>query len=387
MDNIPEGFFFAAAAAEIKYSKRDDIALIYCPEGADVSAVFTKNSVKAAPVIYSSEILKKNEKVKAIFINSGNANACTGNEGIKHCYLLSEELKKLLASNGNILITSTGVIGVKLPVDKIISKLPELIENLSRESISKVAKAIMTTDTFPKIYSFYSSSGDFSICGIAKGAGMINPNMATMLAFILTDAFVDKAEMDAILSEINEKTFNSICVDGDTSTNDSVLLMSSSIKKDIDMLEFKAGLEKVMKNLAKMIVKDGEGATKFIKFHIKGGRDRFQCKKIGEALSKSLLVKTAFFGGDPNWGRIICTIGYADGEISPENIDIYFGDYIVVKDGMEAKEFKEQEIAEYLTNNDELSVTINLNLGNSSWVYYTCDLSYEYVKINAEYRT
>jgi len=383
---IPEGFLFSSANAGIKYENRDDLALIYCGEGAKVCGVFTKNKVKAAPVKYSQKILESGfSKIKALLINSGNANACTGAKGLKDCYEISEKLSEFTHCNSkNILIASTGVIGVELPVKKITDKFPELTKSLSVNNLENVAKAIMTTDTFPKIFSVRN---DFTICGIAKGAGMINPNMATMLAFILTDADIEYEVMQKILRKINGKTFNSICVDGDTSTNDTVLLLSSGLKKNVNIEKFSDGLYEVMLNLAKMIVRDGEGATKLIKITVKGGVSSEQCKKICDALSKSLLVKTAFFGADPNWGRIICANGYSDTDIIPEKIDIFFGNYPVVERGMEAPEFSEKEISNYLADNNEINVTINLNSGNFSHECYTCDLTYEYVKINSEYRT
>ena len=383
---IPEGFTFSSVSAGIKYKDRDDLALIFSETGASVCGVFTKNRVKAAPVVYSKEMLEKNRnKFNAILINSGNANACTGDKGLKDCFTLSEKLSQNLnVESRNILLASTGVIGVTLPVGKISDKFPELIRSLKKESVHKVASAIMTTDTFPKIFSI---KDDFTICGIAKGAGMINPDMATMLCFILTDADIEKDKLKSMLSDITEKTFNSICVDGDTSTNDSVFLMSSSVIKDVDYDKFYNNLYNVMLALAKMIVKDGEGATKLIKITVAGGTSLLQCKNICKALSKSLLVKTAFFGNDPNWGRIICAVGYSDKNVIPEKIDIFYDKYQIVKNGMEDKSFSEKEIVRYLEKNNEINLKIDLKLGDFSYDYYTCDLSYEYVKINAEYRT
>jgi glutamate N-acetyltransferase/amino-acid N-acetyltransferase len=385
---LPEGFKLAVASAEIKYKGRDDVGLIYCPKGADVSALFTKNVVKAAPVLYSQNILQKNNKIYALLVNSGNANACTGEQGSSDCIYLSDEVKKALnIKKGEVLLASTGVIGVRLPVTKISDKLSYLVKNLSSDPllIEKFAESIITTDTFKKIYSI--KKDNFSICGIAKGAGMINPNMATMLCFILTDAYIPENHLSSMLHRNNERTFNSICVDGDTSTNDSVFLLSSGVNEVDNLEEFESSLYEVMLNLAKMIVKDGEGATKFIKILIKNGLNQEQCKKIAESISKSLLVKTAFFGGDPNWGRLICAIGYSDETVDPQKIDIYFGEFKIVSNCIEAEGFKEEIVAEYLKNNHEITVTIDLKLGKSSWEYYTCDLTYDYVKINSEYRT
>ncbi len=385
--DIPKGFLFSSTEANIKYSNRDDLALILCKDGAKAAGIFTTNSVKAAPVLYSKNILEQNNlSVKAILVNSGNANACTGEKGIEACNVISEKLAELLGiKKGEVLLASTGVIGVQLDIKKIIDNLDTLIGSLSNDKISNVASAIMTTDTFPKMYSVREN--DFTICGIAKGAGMINPNMATMLGFILTDADIESSALSSILREINEKTFNAICVDNDTSTNDTVFLLSSGKNKNIDFDKLYEKLYEVMLNLAKMIVKDGEGATKLLKVTVKGGLSEIQCKNICKGIANSLLVKTAFFGADPNWGRIICAVGYSDESVKQEKIDIFFDNYQIVKNGLESETFSEKEVSDYIMKNDEINIIVDLNLGEHSFEYYTCDISYDYVKINAEYRT
>ncbi len=386
MTNIPEGFKFSAVSAEIKYKNRNDLALISFLEGANVAAVFTKNKVKAAPVIYCQNLLSEKNFFKSIVINSGNANACTGKQGVKNCQIICKNIAdKLNINNNEVLISSTGVIGVQLPVEKFIKKTDLLINRLNRNNIEDMAKAIMTTDKFHKIFSI--KNNNYTICGIAKGAGMINPDMATMLAFILTDANIEINTMKSILNKTVNKTFNSITVDGDMSTNDSVFFISTGIKKEIDINSFENDFYKVCLNLSKMIVMDGEGATKLVKIVVKNGKSNLECKKISESIANSLLVKTALFGGDPNWGRIIAAIGYSDVNIEPEKIDIYFGKYKVMEKGLEAKDFLEDKCANYLQNNKEIEIIVDLNIGDKSWIYFTCDISYEYVKINAEYRT
>ncbi len=379
-------FYFSTAQANIKYANRDDVALIFSDKPFLASGVFTKNRVKAAPVIYCKDLLEKRRYFRALLINSGNANACTGKDGLKNCRTISEELAKSLnIDKDEVLLASTGVIGVQLPAQKIISTFDDLKKQLSPHNLEKVAKAIMTTDSYQKI-SLYNGE-DFNIAGIAKGAGMINPNMATMLSFIFTDAELEEKVSSKILKKVTEKTFNSICVDGDTSTNDSLFLLSSQSKSGVKKEYFKEKFTDICLNLAKLIVKDGEGATKLIKISINNGKSIGQCKLIGETIAKSPLVKTAFFGGDPNWGRIICAVGYSNADIDPEKIDIYFDKMKIVDNGVEAPNFSEKEAAQYLKNSSDISLSIDLKIGRKNWEYYTCDLSYEYVKINADYRT
>ncbi len=386
MHYIPEGFLFSSANAKIKYENRNDVGLIYCPNGVKVSAVFTKNKIKAAPVLYSQNLLKNKSNFKAIIINSGNANACTGEQGVENCKIICSNIaKKLKIHEHDVLISSTGVIGVPLPVKNFLNISEPLIKNLTKEEFINVAKAIMTTDTIHKIYSV--KKDNFTIFGFAKGAGMINPDMATMLAFILTDADIDKNLMDDILKRVVDKTFNSITVDGDMSTNDSVFLMSNRLKKNINIDEFEKSLYEVALNLAQMIVRDGEGATKFVKILVRNGTSEKQCKNIAKSVANSLLVKTAIFGGDPNWGRIIAAVGYSGENFISEKLDIYFGDYKIVENGAESENFSEKRCAQYLKKNKDINIIIDLNEDDKNWEYYTCDITYDYVKINAEYRT
>ncbi len=376
-------FKFASVEAGIKYKDRDDLAIVYSDTPFFVKAVFTKNKFKAAPVRFCIDSLKKNEKFNAIIVNSGNANACTGVQGLLDCEIIAKKVKHEFNIKNGILIASTGVIGVKLPVEKIEKKIPELKYKLSEKNFKDFANAIMTTDTAPKIVEY---DKDFKIIGIAKGAGMIHPNMATMLAFIFTNAKIDLDKVDKVFKKIIERTFNSISVDGDTSTNDSVFL-SILPEKEVNINDFENALFFVCNELAKKIVKDGEGATKFIEINVINGKSEYACKRIAETIAKSPLVKTAFFGNDPNWGRIICAIGYSGVEFNEEKIKLMIGDYLVFENSIEAKEFSEEKVFNYLKDNNEIKVTIDLNEGDCFWKYYTCDLTYDYVRINAEYRT
>lgn len=377
-------FSFASVNAEIKYKDRDDLAIVYSEKPFFVKAVFTKNKFRAAPVNFCIDRLKKNKKFNAIIVNSGNANACTGKQGYLDCELIERKLKEEFQIENGILIASTGVIGVRLPLEKICKKISILKKNLSSENYEDFAKAIMTTDTVPKIVEY--KNGKFRIFGIAKGAGMIHPNMATMLAFIFTNANIELKKIDKAFKDVIDRTFNSISVDGDTSTNDSVFL-SILPEEDVEFNEFINGLRYVCENLAKKIVEDGEGSTKFIEINVINGNNKEKCKQIAETIAKSPLVKTAFFGNDPNWGRIICAVGYSNVNFNPENIILTIGQHKVFENGMESPEFSEEKVYEYLKNNRNVSLTVNLNEGKASWKYYTCDFSYEYVKINAEYRT
>ncbi len=376
-------FKFASAEAGIKYKNRDDVAIVYSEKPFYVKAVFTKNRFRAAPVEFCADRLEKFSKFNAIIVNSGNANACTGQQGLKDCLEIEQAVKEHFNIENGVLIASTGVIGVNLPVNKIVQKLPNLKKNLDEKNYEKFAKAIMTTDTVHKVVHY---SKNFNMLGIAKGAGMIHPNMATMLAFIFTDAKVNLKKIDKIFKKVIDKTFNSISVDGDTSTNDSVFL-SVLPENPVDTEELENALFYVCNTLAQKIVKDGEGATKFIEINVINGKTERDCRKIAETVSKSPLVKTAFFGNDPNWGRIICAIGYSGADFIPEKVELKIGEYKVFENGKEFPEFSEEKIFNYLKNNSEITLTINLNSGNFSWKYYTCDLTYDYVKINAEYRT
>jgi len=380
-----KGFLASGVYSGIKEEKRPDLGLIYSKKKAICSALFTKNRVKAAPIIVSKMHLEKSSGyARAIVVNSGNANACTGKEGIDDAIKITDTLAKRLGiSKEEVLISSTGIIGKRLDIGKISRSIPDLIRGLSEDGIMDFANAIMTTDTFPKISTFRGDG--YKIVGIAKGAGMIMPNMATMLCFILTDLKIDPERLNSILKEVADRTFNRITVDGDTSTNDTLILMANgaSEKEDIDGL--RNGLFKVCSDLSRMIVKDGEGASKIVEIIVKGAKSPFDAESAAREIANSLLVKTAIFGGDPNWGRIMAALGRSEAEFDPENVDIWIEDVKIVSSGkgIEGRE----EIAAERMKKDEFKIVIDLKNGNFQERILTCDLTYDYIRINAEYRT
>ncbi|ADG13047.1 arginine biosynthesis bifunctional protein ArgJ [Methanocaldococcus infernus ME] len=371
------------------------VSIIYSEVPALVSATFTKNRVKAHPVILCQELLKKKEKFRAIVVNSGNAN-CYTNGGMEDAKKMQEIVSKLLnIEKEDILVASTGVIGRKMPMDIIEDRIKKAYERLKRgNNLEETAKAIMTTDTFPKYV--VKKVGDVNIVGIAKGAGMIHPNMATMLCFVLTDVKIEKDELDNLLKEMVEKTFNRISVDGDTSTNDSVFIMANGLSninyKEIKE-EFDNALFEVFDTLARMIVKDGEGASKFMEVIVKGAKSKEDAEKACKSVINSLLVKTAVFGGDPNWGRILAAVGYSGADFNPEEIDIILKsgeeEVYLVKDGNVLADEGSEELkkAEKLMKNKEITFIIDLKAGTFEDKAYGCDLTYEYVRINSEYTT
>ncbi len=376
------GVGFGGIKETKKEIKRPDLLVITTREPSEFAAVFTTNEVKAAPVKVSMEV---KGKISGIVANSGNANACTGEEGIKDALQMCS-LTSQLTGKGRFLVASTGVIGVPLPMEKVRKGITEAVKNLGKAEGEKPARAIMTTDTFPKL-AFCEGSG-FVVGGIAKGAGMIDPSMATMLSFIATDAKVEKELLERALREVNETTFNAITVDGDMSTNDCVILISTGLGREIreeSYQEFKEVLKEVMSSLAYQIVKDGEGATKVARIRVRGARSREQAREIARKIALSPLVKTALFGCDPNWGRIIAAAGAARKGIVEEKLELYIGNFLLFK-GKKA-DFKEEEVSLYMRNSKEIEITLNLNLGKEEFTYLTCDLTYDYVRINAEYRT
>ncbi|WP_456472586.1 bifunctional ornithine acetyltransferase/N-acetylglutamate synthase [Methanocaldococcus sp.] len=371
------------------------VAIIYSEVPAVTSAVFTKNRVKAYPVILCQNLLKKKDRFRAIVVNSGNAN-CYTNNGMEDAIKMQEIVSSLLNINkDDVLVASTGVIGRKMPMDIIEDRIKKAYSKLKEgNSLEDTAKAIMTTDTFPKFIE--KKVGEVKIIGIAKGAGMIHPNMATMLAFILTDVAIEKKDLDKLLKECVDKTFNRISVDGDTSTNDSVFVMANGLSdvkyKDIKEKFDRAFLE-VLNHLAKMIVKDGEGATKVMEVIVKGAKSKEDGTKACKAVINSLLVKTALFGGDPNWGRILAAVGYSGADFNPEVVDIALESngksVYLVKDGKVLADEGSEELkkAEEIMKNDEVKIIIDLKIGEFEDKAYGCDLSYEYVRINSEYTT
>jgi glutamate N-acetyltransferase/amino-acid N-acetyltransferase len=392
-----KGIRLSASSANIYRKKRDDIALIEITDGSVTSAAFTQNHFCAAPVQISKNHLSKS-KPRYCLINAGNANAGTGEDGLSNSKAICRELAKITNCNENeILPFSTGVIGEDLPVEKINKVLPQLVKNLSEDCWVNVAKSIMTTDTIPKAVSSQISiaNSTVSITGIAKGAGMIKPDMATMLSFVATDANITKDALDKIRDHALFKSFNRITIDGDTSTNDSFLLISTcAIDAPIidkkDSKEFKIlenEIIKVCRELAQAIVRDGEGATKFISIQVDEGIDSSECLSVAYKVAESLLVKTAFTASDPNWGRIIAAIGNSNiRDLDIHKIDVYIDDICIVNNGERSKTYSEDKGKKVMRQN-EIILRINLRRGTFSEEIWTTDLSYEYIKINAEYRS
>lgn len=390
-----KGFKFSAVEAAIKKPGRKDLAMIISEKTATACAVFTTNAVKAAPVLVSAEHIK-NGMAQALIVNSGNANACTGEQGMaaarETVHLVA---RKLGISVEEIQVSSTGVIGVQMPMDRVRAAIPDLIEGLSSGTLNNVAEAIMTTDTFPKMEVRSGQAGgiSYTVAGIAKGAGMIMPNMATMLAFIITDAKVDPAVLEKSFRCAVDTSFNAITVDGDTSTNDTCLIMANAMAENPvisagspEAEKFELLLHDVLLALAKKIVKDGEGATKFVEIRITGAKSDADAKRAALSIANSCLVKTAFFGQDANWGRIFAAVGYSGAEIDPSQLSLRFDDVCMAQKGVFAGGNSEALGTEVLRKS-EFTVTVDLGLGNSSATVYTSDLSHEYVSINADYRT
>ena len=377
-----DGIYASGVNAGFKKSGFD-LGFIRSDDEMRVAYLFTTNRFQAAPLKY---VLKKGVKTTNFLLaNSKNANAMTGEEGIKDIEEILDYLGKKTEVK-NPIMSSTGVIGVRIDKDKIKNGIEKF--DFNEKNSNKFAKAIMTTDSFEKEIAFEVEGdfGKFKIGGVAKGAGMINPQMATMLCFITTDADIPESEMKDILNEVNEHSFNAISVDGDTSTNDSVFLMTTS-KASYDKEAFKEALRQVMLKLATDIVRDGEGATKLVAFNVKGAKNKEEAKKAAKALTNSLLMKTAIFGEDPNWGRIASTIGASGVECSENSIIIKIGDVTLYEKGKILMTSEIEEKAHKVMKKDSFSISVDLGIGDGEFTAYGCDLSYEYVKINAEYRT
>jgi glutamate N-acetyltransferase/amino-acid N-acetyltransferase len=387
------GFRASSVIAGLRKVKTPDMVLIFSDKQATAAGVFTTNKVKAAPVLLNMERIKRG-KARAIIANAGNANACTGDKGLENARLTAELAAKALRIRPEeILVASTGVIGAQLDMDKVGRAIPSLAKGLSSDGIVAAAEAIMTTDSFSKISSFNGKAQDipYRIIGIAKGAGMIMPNMATMLCFIVSDISIRPSELKNALSSSVEKTFNRITVDGDTSTNDTVLILANGmagngVLKAEDYKVFNNGLLQVMDELSSMIIKDGEGATKLVYVKVKGAATEKDAITAARAVSNSSLVKTAFYGQDPNWGRIMAALGRAGIRFKEEEVDIWIDDIKIVNGGLGFGAKQEKKAAEKMKNR-EFSLTIDLGLGNHEDQVITCDLTHEYISINADYRT
>jgi glutamate N-acetyltransferase / amino-acid N-acetyltransferase len=390
-----QGFFFSGISAGIKKDGKRDLGLIYSEVPAQVAGLFTTNAVKAAPVQLDMERIKKG-LCQAVIVNSGNANACTGSQGLRDAKRVSSSVAKKLGINEQLVFpSSTGVIGNPLPMKKIEEGIPELIDHLSPEGWMNTVEAMMTTDTFPKIEvaTCRINGKQVKLCGMIKGSGMIRPNLATMLSFLVTDAHIKAPLLRRMLEKIAEESYNRITIDGETSTNDTVLLLANGkaghpplSRMDRDGEAFQSVLLEVCQNLAESLVKDGEGATKFIEILIRGARNKEEAKRAAYAIAHSPLVKTAFFGEDANWGRILCALGHCGVRIDPNRIDVFFDKAPIVKNGM-GKGSPLEEKAGQILKKRSFKVTVDLHQGKSQFSVLTTDLSIDYVKINASYRS
>lgn len=390
----PKGFKAAGIHCGIKRYKKD-LALIVSEVPAIAAGVFTLNKVQAAPVLLCKKHLSKNEKFRAIIINSGNANACTGEQGYNDALEMAKLTAEALHINPQeVFVSSTGVIGEPLPMNKISEGIKKIVENLSEDDNLASAEAILTTDTFVKtaVASFDIDGKTVTIGGIAKGSGMIHPNMATMLAFITTDAAIEKNTFQSLLKNITDKTFNRIVVDGDTSTNDMVIALAngmSGIKPIVDNTDayelFSYNLYKVLKKLSIDIARDGEGATKLIEINVEGAKNDDEALKAAKAVALSPLVKTAIHGEDANWGRIIAAVGYSGIDFDPSKFEIIINDTPILFQNY--KVALPAEAANKTLKPKEIKLLIKLNYGDGKATCWTCDFSEEYVKINGSYRT
>ncbi|MCI7611952.1 MAG: bifunctional glutamate N-acetyltransferase/amino-acid acetyltransferase ArgJ [Selenomonadaceae bacterium] len=391
---FPKGFKAAGVKAGIKKSGNLDLALIYTEKEAAVAGVFTKNAVAAAPVIVSREVVKGG-KAHAIVANAGCANACTGEAGIANARKMAAlAAAEVGCAAEEVLVGSTGIIGVNLPMNKLEAGIKAAAAELSEDGSKNAGNAIITTDTYSKACSCEVEIGGKAVRfgAIAKGSGMIQPNMATMLCYITTDANISSQLMQKALSDIVEVSFNMISVDGDMSTNDTVLVLANGESGAPEITEgspeydkFYATLKEICQELSKRIAADGEGATKFLTINVSGTKTFEDAKTVAMSIAKSPLVKTAFFGEDPNWGRVICAVGYAGIPMVPEKTVIKFGGIPVYANGLGA-EFKEEDIHKVMAEHD-IVIDVEMGMGDAKATVWSCDFSYEYVKINGEYHT
>lgn len=396
-----KGFEAASAEAQIKYKNRKDMALVYSTVPCVAAGTFTTNIVKAAPVKWDQEIVYHAPAAQAVIINSGIANACTGAEGRGYCKQTAEAAAKSLnIPEDSVLVASTGVIGMQLPIERIVNGVSMLAASKSdsQEAGLEAAKAIMTTDTQPKYVGVEVEIGGktVTIGGMCKGSGMIHPNMCTMLGFVTTDAAITKEMLQKALSEDVQDTYNMVSVDGDTSTNDTVLLLANGLagnpvidKEDENYAEFKKALNYINTELAKKIAGDGEGATCLFEVKIIGARSKEQAVTLSKSVVTSSLTKAAIYGHDANWGRILCAMGYSGAQFDPEKVDLYFesaaGKLKIIENGVSTG-YSEEEAAKILSGNYVTAIA-DVKMGDASATAWGCDLTHEYVNINADYRS
>jgi len=391
------GIKLASAHVGIKTESSTDLVLIEMAEGTTSSAVYTQNAFCAAPVTVAKQH-QAEESPRYLLINSGNANAGTGEQGIQAAQSCCQAVAELSGLSGaTVLPFSTGVIGQQLPVDKIVNGLPNLYQSLAEDKWFEAAHGIMTTDTVAKVISkeIEINGSAVTITGIAKGSGMIRPDMATMLAYIATDAAVEQSVLDDMLQRAVDQSFNRISVDGDTSTNDACLLMATAkaqnteitVADSLDAQNLYQAIAEVSQYLAQAVIRDGEGATKFITIDVEQGEDNEECRKVAYTIAHSPLVKTALFASDPNWGRILAAVGRSGLErFDLTKVTIYLGDVCIVEQGEPATSYAE-ELGQKVMDQEEITIKVQLGRGRASETIWTCDFSYDYVKINAEYRS
>ena len=387
------GFSASGIASGIKDTNKKDLGLILSKEVATAVGVFTTNKIKAAPVVITSERIKQ-KRCQAIIVNSGNANACTGTAGIRNANDIGQLVAdKLGISEKLVLVSSTGIIGVNLPLDKIQKAIPRLVKSLSPQGLNDFSEAILTTDTYPKIVVEKEriDGREVTLCGIIKGSGMVMPGMATLLAFVLTDLAIQGEMLDELLKKEVNKSLNRINIDGDMSTNDMVIMMANGHagnaplnKNSADFSKFRNSLNVLFFRLKKLILKDAEGSTKIISIRVKEAKSNEEAKKIVYQVANSNLVKTAFFGEDPNWGRIMAAMGNVEADINPEKIGIHFDELSIVENGISTGKVDQ---AKEILKKSEFQVTINLHNGSGFAEVDTTDLTPEYVKINSSYPT
>lgn len=398
---VVPGFEAAAAAAQIKYEGRTDMALIYSSVPCVAAGTFTTNVVKAAPVKWDQKIVKQGGAVQAIIVNSGIANACTGEEGMQYCEQTAQTAAEVFGiQKEQVLVSSTGVIGKQLPMEKIQAGIHMLAQAKGNDKLcgAEAAEAILTTDTHKKEAAVQLEIGGktVTIGAMAKGSGMIHPNMCTMLSFLVTDAVIEKEVLQKVLSEDVEETYNMISVDGDTSTNDTVLFLANGLAQNASICPgteeykaFAAAVHTVNEQLAKAIAGDGEGATALLEVEVVGAADKEQAKKISKSVVCSNLTKTAVAGHDANWGRILCAMGYAGVSFVPEQVDLFLesaaGTIQILSDGM-ALPYSEEKATEILSE-EKVKILADLKLGDGKATAWGCDLTHGYIDINADYRS
>ena len=396
-----KGFYAAACEANIKYANRTDMALVYSEVPCKTAGVFTSNVVKAACVMWDKEIVENSEYAQAVIVNSGIANACTGKQGFEYCGQVADAAAADLQIPQNaVLVASTGVIGMQLPIDKMVAGVHKLAaaKEATIEAGTAAAEAIMTTDTVSKQVAVEIELGGkkVTVGGMCKGSGMIHPNMCTMLGFVTTDAAISKEMLQKALKADVQDTYNMVSVDGDTSTNDTVLVLANGLagneeitSEGEDYNRFLEALHFINETLAKKMAGDGEGATALFETKVINAKDKADAKKIAKSVICSSLTKAAIFGHDANWGRILCAMGYSGAQFDPENVELFFqsksGKIMIFKDGV-ATDYSEEEATKILKD-EEVTVLIDMKDGDAEATAWGCDLSYDYVKINADYRS